>query len=171
MIKPRTDLCAWGIVLTAWVLLAGVFWLLEPDRKTARLPNAFYIWQRDWTDEVSQAARRAADSACAFLVLAAEMKGGEGGIRPAMRLHPSWDTLAKLQKPAVPVIRFDGKTAANLLPSRAGETVRRCGELIRGIVGDAAAGNLRVSEIQLDYDCPTSKLEDYRSFLQALKTE
>lgn len=171
LIKPRTDLCAWGIVLTAWVLLAGVFWLLEPDRKTARLPNAFYIWQRDWTDEVSQAAGRAADSACAFLVLAAEMKGGEGGIRPAMRLHPSWDTLAKLQKPAVPVIRFDGKTAANLLPSRAGETVRRCGELIRGIVGDAAAGNLRVSEIQLDYDCPTSKLEDYRSFLQALKTE
>jgi len=164
-------LCAGGIVLTAWALLAGVFCFLPPERKTVRLPNAFYIWQRDWTDGVSQAVERAGESTDAFLVLAAEMKGGEGGTRLAARMNPSWESLEKSQKPVIPVLRFDAKSAANVVSSQMTETVRRCGELVRGIAAEAAINNLTLSEFQLDYDCPTSKLADYRSFLMALKTE
>ncbi|MFB3786934.1 MAG: DUF3142 domain-containing protein [bacterium] len=171
MTRLRTNIFAWGIVLTAWALLAGVFWLLPPERKTARLPIALYVWQRDWTRDVTPAVERAGESTDAFLVLAAEMKGGEGGTRLAARMNPSWKTLAKSQKPVIPVLRFDAKSAANVVSSQMTETVRRCGELVRGIAAEAAINNLTLSEFQLDYDCPTSKLADYRSFLMALKTE
>src|SRR5690348_810627 len=72
------------------------------------LPQDAYVWQRNWTPAVDDAVRRSADLVRAWRVLAAETR--EGGA--LARASVDWEELARSGRPAILVVRIDGRLSA-----------------------------------------------------------
>lgn len=138
-----------------------------PPPVSGPLRQEAYVWQRDWNPSVRAAVARSGGSAgfAGLTLLAAQVD-----------LHPSppevktvaYDAEA-LRRSGLPVglaIRigaFPGRFADRPL---AVEALRR---LARALLASARAAGLAPAELQLDYDCPESKLEDYRELLESLR--
>ena len=121
------------------------------------LPNDAYVWQRRWTPAVQEALAASADAVRTWRVLIAEMSAGGKWIDA----RPDARALAASQKPAVMVLRLDGRVDA----LNVDETVAR---IAATTVAWRAAG-VPLAGVEIDYDCATSKLAAYRGFLTALK--
>lgn len=123
-------------------------------RNTAPLAHEMYLWQLAWTPAVSQALATTAPSMARVHVLALEIHAG--GLR-----HPSLDVeaLRAAGRPLVAVVRIDGRVA-DLPP-----TV----EHIRALLGDWQRQQLPMQALEIDFDCATSQLPRYASFLAGLR--
>ncbi|TWB18496.1 uncharacterized protein DUF3142 [Nitrospirillum amazonense] len=128
---------------------------------SAPLRNDIYVWQRAWTPALGQAMDRAAPDVAAWRVLAAEVSA-EGRTAPVLlndgRLEALRAHLAG--RPVILVVRIDGRVgdtdpaplvAAALAPL---ERWRRAGVAVAGL--------------EIDHDCPTSRLPFYARFLKEL---
>jgi uncharacterized protein DUF3142 len=117
------------------------------------LPHDAYIWQRAWTPPVIAAARRSFDIVRSWRILLAE--SDQAGRWTAVSVP--WTEVAATGRPVVGVIRIDGRLDAQRMPA-----------LIDEIVARIAAAPL--AGVEIDYDCPTSKLPAYARFLAELRT-
>jgi len=106
---------------------------------------------------VQEALAASADAVRTWRVLIAEMSAGGKWIDA----RPDARALAASQKPAVMVLRLDGRVDA----LNVDETVAR---IAATTVAWRAAG-VPLAGVEIDYDCATSKLAAYRGFLTALK--
>lgn len=115
------------------------------------LSHDAYIWQRQWTPGLRDAIAASADLVRDWRVLAAQ--ADRDG-----RFHAFTPGTASLGgRPAIAVIRIDGRLArfdADDLVDRIDEVRKRW----PAVVG-----------VEIDYDCPTSRLPAYADFLQRLK--
>ncbi|WP_447917717.1 DUF3142 domain-containing protein [Achromobacter aegrifaciens] len=139
--------------------LFGVLLLLlaacgKPD---ADLPGDAYVWQRSWTPPVSQALADNADVVRAWRVLMAEMNPDGRWFAAA----PDLAALTAAKRPVVMVLRLDGR--ADALP--AADVLAR----IAAARGAWQNAGVTLAGIEIDYDCPTSKLPAYAAFLEVLK--
>jgi hypothetical protein len=122
-----------------------------------------YVWQRSWNPAVRTAVAQASGIS-GFVVLAAEVD-----LRrrvPQVVRIPLDDSLRGIGKPVGVALRV------STFPSRFGEEpgfVRLLQGLARGVAAEARAKGIALSEIQIDYDCPESKLDDYRDLLPGLR--
>ncbi|WP_159107268.1 DUF3142 domain-containing protein, partial [Azospirillum sp. B4] len=130
------------------------------------VPNDIYVWQRAWTPALGQAMDQAAPDVTAWRVLAAEVSV-EGRAAPALANDGANDgRLESLRahlagRPVILVVRIDGRlTEADpaALVDTALAPLRRWRE-----AGVAVAG------LEIDHDCPTSRLPFYARFLTALR--
>jgi len=135
----------------------------QPSSPPATFSTGFYVWQRAWSDSVTDSLRVAAPQAGKFMVLAAEM-GAE-------TISPNWDTLADMAVPVTLVIRVPASHASAITKDTAGESAAFLANTIRNARNRAENHGVTVADIQLDYDCATSKLAQYRRLLNALKEE
>lgn len=126
-------------------------------RPETDLPDDAYVWQRSWTPPVSQALAKNADVVRAWRVLMAEMNPDGRWFATA----PDLAALAAAKRPAIMVLRLDGR--ADALP--AADVLARIATA-RSAWKDAG---VMLKGVEIDYDCPTSKLPAYATFLQALK--
>jgi Protein of unknown function (DUF3142) len=114
------------------------------------VPHDAYIWQRNWTPAVIEAARRSADIVRAWRVLAAE----SDHLGRWTRVAVPWDELRATGRPIIAVMRIDGRLDEARLPS---------------LLEQAATVPESVAGIEIDYDCPTPKLAAYAAFLAELR--
>ncbi|MFO1086915.1 MAG: DUF3142 domain-containing protein [Reyranellaceae bacterium] len=153
--------------LLAALLLLGVAALSgsTPHLRTTTEPLAHdaYIWQRTWTPPVAAAARGSADIVRAWRVLLAEADRFGRWSDAAI----AWKDLLATGRPVVAVIRIDGRLdeaqAGALIDQVMAKVTAASGAVAALQPGGALAG------LEIDYDCPTSKLATYARFLAALR--
>lgn len=152
-------------------LAAAVLILLgacAPERASGPLPQEAYVWQRAWTPAVRQAVGKASDFQT-LVVLAAEV---DLSTRPARVARPgvAWDDLkGRPVGLALRIGRFQGWGGGTGRFADDPETVRLLADLAWELAARARSHALDLREIQLDYDCPESKLADYPVLVDAVK--
>ena len=129
------------------------------------LPQEAYVWQRDWTPAVRQSVRLASQDFSGLIVLAAEV---DPRSQPPQVTRVPLDAAAlkgygKAVGAAIRIHTFPGLFADNP------KLVEFLQGLVRSIKAEAQAKGISLSEIQIDYDCPESKVEDYPFLLSALR--
>ena len=132
-----------------------------PKSSATPLVQRAYVWQREWTPQVSAAVNRAAPKLDGVVVLAAQvtLKSGKATVfRPAL----DWPTLAAAKKPIGLAMRVD---PMNVGP----ETTALVIETARDLLSSAASHGVTCAEFQMDFDAPQKKLADYRAWLRKLR--
>ncbi len=132
---------------------------------------AFYLWQRRWSPEMREAARRAAPYARSFMVLSGEIDARRRDL-VATHVHPAWEILAETRTPVTLVFRADVSLAARLEDSAArAAAANYLACLAKRKLEEASAAGVNVAGIQLDYDCPTAGLSRYAQLLGELELD
>ncbi len=123
-----------------------------------------YVWQREWNPAVRESIGQAKDLA-GLTVLAAEID-----LRPrtpsTIRVPLDEATLKGYGRPVGVAIRV------HAIPGRFVDDPKRVSDLknlVRDVAAEAKTKGLALSEIQIDYDCPEWKLDDYRVLLISLR--
>jgi hypothetical protein len=121
------------------------------------LPHDAYIWQRIWTPSVTAAARRSADIVRTWRVLLAE--GDRSGRWTTIAVP--WADILATGRPVIGVIRIDGRLDED-----------RMAALVDRVMATVSAPPTleAIKGLEIDYDCPTSKLATYAKFLSALRS-
>lgn len=145
------------VPILAVCALAGILFLGRAPRRSGPLEHAFYVWQRAWTSDVSQAVEMAPSVVKSLAPLAAEITWRDGHAEVAW---PSVD-LAALRKAGRKV-----SAVLRIGPCKPGPADQVCA-VAREIV--ARFGG--ISELQVDFDCAESQLAGYRVWLAALRSE
>lgn len=136
-------------------------------RASGPLPQEAYVWQRAWTPAVREAVGRAADFR-SLVILGAEV---DLSSRPPRIARPAiaWDILkGRPVGLALRIGRFHGWGGGTGKFADDPETVRRLAGLAGDLAREARSHKLDIREIQLDYDCPESKLADYPVLVDAV---
>lgn len=134
-----TVLCLAGLVSSTW----------PASIVPAAVLHDAYIWQRSWTPSVLDAARRSADIVRAWRILVAEADASGHWTS----VDVSWAKIRATGRPIVAVVRIDGRL----------DEPNMTGAFERIAALPAVAG------VEIDYDCPTSKLASYAAFLAELR--
>lgn len=143
-------------VLVALLLcVVGVSASTSPtNTRTVPLPHDAYVWQRVWTPKVVAATHRSTDLVQSWRVLIAEADRSGRWTRVSL----PWEELRATGRPIVGVLRIDGRLDDARMPALLDQVAAMV---------DGAAGPL--AGVEVDYDCPTSKLSTYARFLAALR--
>jgi hypothetical protein len=121
----------------------------------APLTHDAYVWQRQWTPALRDALAASSDLVRDWRVLVAQADR-DGAIH---RFPVDRDALRRSGRPVVLVVRADGRLA-RFDPATLTDA-------IVAVSADWPAS--QVAGIEIDYDCPTSRLPAYTAFLTALR--
>ncbi len=157
------------IVLGAACLLAaGVVWCTRApavERATRPLEFEAYAWQREWSAQVREAVAIGGRTFARLVVLCAEVSF-RGDAADVARVNVDWASLARSGTTVGLALRvgvFPGPFV------RDDEHTRGLVQLARELVAAAARGNVTPAELQLDFDCASSKLAGYRIWVEELR--
>ncbi|HEY8961341.1 MAG TPA: DUF3142 domain-containing protein [Luteolibacter sp.] len=133
---------------------------VEPATVSGPLVQRAYVWQREWTPQVSRSisVHASAFDGLALLAAQVEWRGTPVVIRPAIE----WATLRATAKPVGLVVRVHraGKTS---------ETAETVAHIFQERLGEARLAGVAISEFQIDYDCPQKALDAYRTWLTVVR--
>jgi hypothetical protein len=140
------------------------------ETKLGSIPHDVYVWQRSWSPAVCAAVREHGQSFGEIVVLAAEVSWKNGEPKVA-RVRPDADSLRAASRGVGVAIRvgaFDGpKTIDPFDP--AGKQSRFVCDLAAESIERLKRDSIEPAELQIDFDCPESKLAGYRKWIVALK--
>ena len=139
----------------------------RPPRPPHALQNSMYVWQRSWTDAVTSGVESAAPVADRFFVYAGDITPGGASLRAAP-IECAWPALAHARRPVVLVIRASDDFARWLRDNPISTAVTAIHSLAEAQRSRAQDSGCTVTALQLDYDCPTSRLSQYRELLADL---
>jgi len=125
------------------------------------LPHQVYVWQRAWTPPVAEAVTEHAANFAETAILLAEVSWKET-VPQITRADVDFPTLAKLHRPIGLVLRvgpFNGELATNT------PAVNFLASLAASLAEEARKDQIEPVELQIDFDCATAKLDDYRKWL------
>lgn len=151
------------ILIIGVCLAVSAFWGKDVGRGTERLESSVYVWQRAWSASVRNAVREAGPHVDSFMVLAGELGSGE--------VRPDWETIAAVERPVTLVFRVPERFGKEMQGEQLGPFVEKIVNAFAALTASAEAYDARIAGIQLDFDCPTSKLDRYGRFLAAFRTE
>ena len=129
------------------------------------LPQQVYVWQRAWTEPVRAAVRAHATNFSETAVLCAEVSWKNKSPHVA-RTDVDFSALAQTPAPIGLVLRI-GPYHGWLAQDQAAVTFLAM--LAATLVAEARTNRIEPVELQIDFDCAESKLEDYRAWLAALQ--
>ena len=158
---------------SVWVVVAGVavaatVWLLWPDpvqRTSGPLHHDAYVWQRAWTPEMKDRILEAAPPLRGLVVLAAEVSWSSGGPTVA-EVALDYEALRVSNCPLGLAIRINAYSGSF---DETAEATGLIADVADTVVRRARAAGLSVHELQLDFDCPESKLAGYRVWVKAVR--
>jgi hypothetical protein len=135
------------------------------------LAHAAYLWQLRWDDSVREAVDRMQGASSAppideILVHAADILPVAGGEARALRGEIDAERLRRAGRPVGIVFRV-GSTPASFAPE--GPFPRRLAAIVVESLGRLRRAGVDPVEVQVDADCPTSRLAGYRSLLADLR--
>ncbi len=154
-------------VLVSWLMAGLILTGCEREavhERKSPLPAQAFVWQRGWKPEVSAAVRSAAPLA-ALHILAAEVhfKADKPEIT---NVEPDWRALQDFRGQIGAVLRIHASAAKTHWNEAALQAVH---DLAVSTLARYAAGGIALAELQLDYDCPESRLTDYTRMVHDLK--
>lgn len=153
-------------VLFVAVLGAAAYIVYRPTpRTTGTMPQQAYVWQRAWTPAVRDAVSRHGSQMQALVVLAAEVSLKDRSPH-VTAVDVDYAQLAALGQPVGLALRI-GPTAGPL--TGAGSPQDAIADIAAGVVARARREGLPPSELQLDFDCPESKLDGYAAWAAAIR--
>jgi hypothetical protein len=133
---------------------------LEPIRQFG------YLWQRDWTPAVIDAVFEAERRMDGIVVLGTEI-GWVSGKPVVIEASVAWDRLSRVSKPVSLALRvapfpgpFDADDAA----------ANRIAAAAKSLVEKAHANGVKVTALQMDFDCPQKNLAGYRVWLSLVRS-
>jgi hypothetical protein len=144
------------LALSAWLLWA-----------TLARADDVYIWQRLWTPELTRALADQGPQFAALRVLGGQYLGAETSSANQPNTarwaepNPDFAALRALNKPLILVLRLPG-SAPLLAPAAIHQQIER----VRALW---LKGGVKVTRVELDFDCAVSKLADYKTQLLALR--
>jgi uncharacterized protein DUF3142 len=112
-----------------------------------------YVWQRRWTPALREALWESRQLVVAWRVLGAEI-GADG---EAIATGVDLDAVRESARPTVVVLRIDGQITD--------WNDRRILATALGLVEEFRGAGVKVSGVEIDYDCATRRLPAYASFL------
>jgi len=145
----------------------AVFIFASAAMADAPLPHQVYVWQRAWTPAVGEALAARATNFTEAAVLLAEVSW-KNKIPQVTRADVDFSALAKLPCPVGLVLRvgpFKGELATNAA------AVDFLAGLIASLMAEARKKQIAPVELQIDFDCATAKLDDYRAWLLAVQKQ
>ena len=119
------------------------------------LPHDAYVWQRAWTPHVVSSVRRSSDIVRAWRLLLAEADASGRWTT----VNIPWLDVNATERPVIGVIRIDGRLDEARIPAMLDRVMARIEPVSAAFAG-----------VEIDYDCPTSKLATYARFLAALRS-
>ena len=134
-------------------------------RANDALPQQVYVWQRVWTEPVSGSVLAHATNFTETAVLAAEVSW-KNKLPQVVRADVDFSVLAKTHCPVGLVLRvgpFNGLLSENK------PAMNFLSELAAGLAKEAQAKQVEPVELQIDFDCAESKLDDYRVWLETVQ--
>jgi hypothetical protein len=160
---PRSAKIALVVLLCAAAL---VLWLLPPTvpHITGQFRQDAYIWQRRWTDSHAKSLDQAEGKLNTVVALAAEIEWKAGEPR-AVRVNIPYDTLRGENFAFGLALRIGPYSGP--FDSSGPITTAIC-DLAQSLVKKATDAGVKVSELQIDFDCAESKLDGYRTWIDAL---
>jgi len=127
---------------------------LQTSTSAAPLPHDAYVWQRIWTPKVVAAAQRSAELVRSWRILLAEADRSGHWSKASI----PWGELRAIGRPIIAVLRIDGRLDEERMPALLGQAAA----IVAGADGP-------LSGVEIDYDCPTSKLSTYARFVSGLR--
>ena len=121
----------------------------------APLPHDAYVWQRAWTPHVISSVSRSSDIVRAWRLLLAEADASGRWTRVGV----PWPEVRTTQRPVIGVIRIDGRLDE-----------ARMAAMLDQVMAQIEPVSAALTGVEIDYDCPTSKLDTYSRFLAALRS-
>ena len=121
----------------------------------APLPHDAYVWQRAWTPHVISSVGRSSDIVRAWRLLLAEADASGRWTRVSV----PWPEVRATRRPVIGVIRIDGRLDEARIEAMLDQVMAQIEPVSAALTG-----------VEIDYDCPTSKLDTYTRFLGALRS-
>lgn len=153
--------------LPLWSMLLCLLAGCDAEKQAIRtqpLTSEAFVWQRVWTPEVSQAVA-AASPLDALHFLAAEIRF-KAGVPKIEKFEPEWSALKSYPGRVGLVLRIHASAAGT---GWAEDACHAVVVLATEMTAHWTARSRPPDEIQIDYDCPESKLADYAGLLSTLK--
>jgi len=129
------------------------------------MDHSAYIWQRAWNVQLKTAALNASEQVGGFVLLGGEI-GFSGDKIKYVSVAIDHKTVGELTKPVGIALRI-GACPGGF--SRGGDKAKRISEIAGSLLTKAKSKGLQVSEFQIDYDCPESKLKSYCHLIESLR--
>jgi hypothetical protein len=146
-------------------LLSILFFHLAIRALAGDLPQQVYVWQRAWTPPVRAAVAQHSTNFSEVAVLLAEVSWKDK-LPSLTRPDVDFATLAKIHCPIGLVLRigpFNGNVSSNTA------AVNFLAALAASLAAEARAKGIEPAELQIDFDCAESKLDDYQSWFSILQ--
>lgn len=147
------------------MLLVAVAAAAGPARTGPRASGAMgqgvYVWQREWGATVRESVGQHAGAFESVIVLGAEIAwkpDGPGVAHPAV----DWNSLKTCGRPVGIAVRIGTPPASG---DAEAVVLRACAEALSA----ARSAGVEPAELQLDFDCATSKLGTYRQWVRAAR--
>ncbi len=150
---------ALSVIPTTWLTRSSA------PRAAGALIQEAYVWQRVWTDDVRTGVDRAATSLDGLALWFAEIEWQQCEPR-VIRGDIDWAYAGRVSGPISLVLRI-GPYAGPF--AETGEPADALAALAAELLQRAAASGVQMRELQLDFDCATSKLVGYRLWVNAIR--
>lgn len=156
-------------LVAALVLSYAMGWLRPAvPRATTVLEQSVYVWQRDWSEAVQGAVRERAPAFDAGVVaLGAEIAWKDGALQHVL-VPIGHALLADSARTSGIALRI-GPCPKDLLRDDA--TIASILQIARDMLANARAAGWEPAELQLDFDSATSRLDDYRRWVEVIAAE
>lgn len=160
-----------SIVLGRFLLLVATCVAVSACKQRITTPSSplhhdIYVWQRAWTDDVRDGLEQSRTSIDRHVVFAGQINVANQGSKP-VRPAIDYAALKQLQRPVGLAIRVEPFFGAF---DEHGKEINAIAQLCKEVVAEAQTHDIQVAELQLDFDCPDSKLEGYRRWLRTART-
>ena len=125
-----------------------------------------YIWQRNWNSNIKEAVSSIQGMTGYFTVLCGDLKFKEG--KPVLNsVNIKWDYLNQTKTNVTIAFRINAQASKYFATDAINSLADSVSDLISKTIRPAPK-NIIIG-IQIDYDCPTSKLADYAKFIKLIK--
>jgi hypothetical protein len=185
------------LLIATVATVALLLFLNRPGRRAGgSLRHEVYVWQRAWTQPVRDAVAQRATNFAELVPLRAEISWTDGKLQ-LTRVAVDYRTLASVQRPVGLALRIGpypgpftpipnrssghesapsekpGVDQSRLTSAATGSdgasvTAYLC-DVAASLVAEARTNGVPLAELQLDFDCATSKLDGYRVWLEAVQ--
>jgi len=143
----------------------GALMMASLSLRAADLPQQVYVWQRAWTEPVRQAVIAHGAAFERVVVLKAEVTWHNG--KPQLVQVPlDYAALSQTKRPIGLALRVGPYSGPF---GRTGSNVDYLADLSQRLLIDAKSAGVTPDELQIDFDCASSKLDGYRTWLEVIR--
>lgn len=141
---------------------------LFPIPRAYAYESLVYIWQRDWNEFVQDGVSKIQPDINKFIVLCGDFRH-ESGKSSINAVDIEWSYFGMKDIEVTLAFRINAETKELLQTGSVFKVVDGIKTVFDRAIESAANISVKVIDIQIDYDCPTSKLADYNNFIRICK--